>query len=125
MDEPVDQRLAPHLQVDDLLDPLAEIGQHPVQRLGLRYGARKPVQDEAVLGVRLTEPLRDHGNDQLVRDELALIHVFLGLLAELGAVLDVGSQHVSGGDERKPEVDTQPVGLRSLPRSWWTKQDQV
>src|SRR5437588_12026755 len=55
MDEPVDQRLAPHLQVDDLLDPLAEIGQHPVQRLGLRYGARKPVQDDAAGGTRLAQ----------------------------------------------------------------------
>ena len=75
MDEPVDQRLAPHLQVDDLLDPLAEIGQHPVQRLGLRYGARKPVQDEAARGIRLAQALAHDLDHDLVRHQLTPVHV--------------------------------------------------
>ena len=123
--EAPDHLIVGDLDQDRCGDVALQLRELLVERLRLIDRARKPVQDEAVLGVRLTEPLRDHGNDQLVRDELALIHVFLGLLAELGAVLDVGSQHVSGGDERKPKVDSEPIGLRSLPCSRRTEQDQV
>ena len=44
----VDQRRVVHLQLDDRVELHALLGQHPVERLGLRHGAREAVQDEAV-----------------------------------------------------------------------------
>ena len=37
----------------------------------------------------------DHADDDLVRHEAALVHDLLGLLAEVGAALDLVAQHVA------------------------------
>ena len=50
-----------------------------LERLGLRLGAREAVEDEAVLGLVLVDPLGDHADDHLVGDEVAAVHVLLGL----------------------------------------------
>lgn len=39
----------------------------------------------------------DHANDNVVADETALVHDLLGLLAESGALGDLGAEHVTGG----------------------------
>ena len=49
----------------------AALGQHPVQRLGLRHGAREAVEDEAVGAVGLVDPLGHDPVDDLVGDQLA------------------------------------------------------
>jgi hypothetical protein len=41
-------------------------------------------------------PARDDSDDHVVGDQLALVHVFLGVLADLGALLDGGAEDVPG-----------------------------
>ena len=64
----------------------AEVGQQLVQRGRLRHGAREAVEQEAVAGVRLGEPVPDHVDGDLVRHQLAGVHVPLGLDAQRGAL---------------------------------------
>ena len=75
----VDHQRGAHLAAE-LADLLAE-------RLGLRDRPREAVEDEPVAGLRLLDPLRDHGDDQLVGDQVAGVHVLLRLGAELGPLL--------------------------------------
>src|SRR5206468_1483976 len=88
-------------------------------------GTREPVQNETVLRVGLLETLGCHGQDQVVRHQIARVHEPLSLLAELGAVLDCGAQHFARGDVRELEVLTEPLGLRSLPSSRRAEQNQI
>src|SRR4029450_9525559 len=46
-------------------------------------------------------------------------------LAELGSVLDRLPEDVAGRDLGDPEAGGGPLGLRPLPRAWWSHQDQV
>src|SRR5919197_3792850 len=69
-------------------DAPLDLAQRAVERLGLLVGAREAVEQEAVAGVGLGEPVEDHAHDHLVRDQVAPVHVLLGLLAELGLLLD-------------------------------------
>src|SRR3954462_5415259 len=61
--------------------------QRLVERLGLRGRAREAVEEEAVGGVLLGEAVEDDADDHVVGDEVAAIHVLLGLLAEVRPVL--------------------------------------
>ena len=51
------------------------------QLLGLGDGAREAVEQEPGLGVGLGQPVLDHGHGDLVGNEVAGVHVGLGLLA--------------------------------------------
>src|SRR3977135_3115575 len=53
------------------------------ERVGLLLVAREAVEQEAVARVARVDPVDDHLHDQIVRDELAGLHVALGLAAEL------------------------------------------
>jgi hypothetical protein len=76
------------------------------ERLGLRRRAREAVEQEPVLAL-LLDLLEDHGDHQVVGDELALLHVLLGLRPQLGAVGLVLAQQVAGADVGQPEVVAQ------------------
>ena len=80
------QRRLVDLQLDDGVELLALLGQHPVKRLGLRHGARKTVEDETLAAIRLVDPVRHDLVDDLVGNQFARIHHRLGALADLGAV---------------------------------------
>ena len=46
-----------HLHQDYMVELPAVLGEHRVERLGLRHGARKAVENEALASVVLLEPL--------------------------------------------------------------------
>ncbi len=58
------------------------------ERVGLRHGAREAVEQEAVVAV-LVDLLEDHRDHQIVGHQAAVVHVLLGLRAEVGALVDV------------------------------------
>ena len=102
-----------------------EVNKLLVERLGLSERAGKSIKDESIRGIRLLEPLDDHRDDQVVRNQITVVHVLLGLLAELGPLADRLPEHVSRGYVRKTEVTHQAASLRTLPRPRWPEQDQV
>src|SRR5215208_5347523 len=96
-----------------------------VERLGLRHGAWEAVEDEAVGGLLPLEAVRNHPDDHLVGHQVAAIHVLLGLLADLGPLLDRGAQDVAGGVVRQAEVLLQALPLSPLPAAGRAEQDEV
>ena len=82
--EPVEHDLARHVDVDRDVERVAV--EHPVELLGLLQRAREPVEHEAVVErAARREALLDDADDDLVGDELARVHVPLGLEPERGA----------------------------------------
>ena len=55
----VDQRVLVDLELDDMVELAAALGEQLVERLGLRVGARIAVEDDAAVGVGLVEALAE------------------------------------------------------------------
>src|SRR5438046_5689243 len=73
---PVDENGLVDLHQDHMVELLAVRGEHAVERLGLRHGARKAVEDKtafAIMGgaIGLRDPLRDHLYDDVIRNQPA------------------------------------------------------
>ncbi len=100
-------------------------GEHGVERLGLRDRPREPVQQEALGGVGLGEPVADDADHDLVRDQGAALHVLLRLEAHRGALGHGRAQHLTGGDVRQREVGHDAFGLGALARTGAAEKDHV
>ena len=94
-----------------------------VESLGLSYRARKTVQDIALAAVGATHPVEEHVEHELVGDQLALLHVGLGLPTELGATPQIRPEQISGRYMRQTEGLRKPLGLRSFSGTWCAEQD--
>ena len=71
----------------------------------------KPSSRKPSCAASLSDAFEDHADDDLVGHEVAVVHVLLGLLAELGPVLDRLAQDVAGGDVgagRSPPAGARP-----------------
>ena len=95
-------------------DLLAHRRQHAIQGLRLRQRAREAVQDPSGAELALTQGVLDQVDDQLIGDELALVHVLLGLLAERGPVLAGLPEDVAGRDLLSAVALEQTLRLRAL-----------
>ena len=95
------------------------------QRLGLRPGARKAIENEPLGAIRSRRAFDDHRNDQFVGHQLAGLHEAVGLLAQIRAGGHRGAQHVATRNVRNLESFHQVFGLGSLARPWRTDQDQT
>ena len=69
----LDQLLLGSVEHDHPVHRLAVAGQHPTEDLCLGDGAREAVEQEAARGVRLLQALAEQLEDELVRDQLALV----------------------------------------------------
>ncbi len=77
--------------------------------------AREAVEDEAVAERTAgDDALLDDTHDDLVGDEIARIHVALGLEAERGPLRGLGAEHVAGRDMDHPVVVRQTGRLGAL-----------
>ena len=95
--QPAQQLLLGDVEAEGGLQWGAELGQAPVQGLGLGHGAREPVQREPGLAVPLGQPLHDHGDDHLVGHQVAPVHVLLGGPTQLGPLGHIRPEDVPGG----------------------------
>ena len=103
----------------------AAVGEHVVQRLGLRHRAGEPVEQEALARVRLGQPLADHVDGDVVGDQVPTVHVALGLEPEGRPLAHVAAEDVARRDLRHTEVVRDVLGLRPLPRSGGPDQDEA
>ena len=85
-----------------------------LQGLGLGDGAGHPVQDIAVGAVGLGQPLHHDADDHSVRDQLASVHIALGLEPHGRAVLHGRAQDVPGGDGGDAQLLTEDRRLGAL-----------
>ena len=96
-----------------------------LEHLGLRDRAREAIEQEAVGGLAAVDALHDHLADQVVRDEVALLHVLLGLLADRGLLLDREAQDVAGGVVGQVEIVDEALGLGALAGAGRAEEDEV
>src|ERR1700682_1742646 len=114
-----------HLQIQDRGPGPVECGQHAVQRLRLGNGPREAVEDEALLRVRVPQPMLDEGDHQAVGHQLAAIEVCLDPLSQQGLRRDLGPQDIPGRDRRDPIPLGQHCRLGPLAGSGRSQQDEV
>ena len=76
-------------------------------------------------GFGALDPLGDHPDDHIVRDQVAAVHVLLGRLAELGPLRHGGPEDVAGRVVGQAEVLLQAFSLRSLSGPGGSEQDQI
>ncbi len=76
-------------------------------------------------GVGVVESIHHHLHDELVGNELAAVHVGARADPECGAILDMLSQDVAGGDLGDVVPLGQALGLRALPGTGWSEQHQA
>ena len=95
-----------------------------LQGLCLGNGAGHPVEDEAVLAVCLGQTLGDHPDDHLIGDQLAGIHIRLGLQANGSPVFHRSSENVAGGDGGNAQFLIQDLSLGAFPGARRAQKNQ-
>jgi hypothetical protein len=95
------------------------------ERVGLGHGPREAVEQEAVGGLVAAQAFEDHADDHVVGNEVAGVHVLLGLAAELGPLVHRLAQDVPRREVRQVEVLGEALGLGALAGTGRTKEDQV
>src|SRR5215471_21859149 len=125
LEHPLDRDRFGNVQHEHDGELLADLAQHVVERLGLRERARKPVEDEALVGVVLREPFANDSDHQVVGNELPAVVDRLYLPPQLCARRHRRAQDVARRDVR----DTVRLGdafcLRPLARALGTKEQDV
>ena len=71
------------------------------------------------------DPVQKHADGDLIRHQIARVHVGLGLHPKLRAVLDVGAENVAGGNMGNPVTLCNPLGLCSLSCSRCSQHDNL
>ena len=85
-----------------------------IQSLCLGQGAGHPVQDKAILAIRLCGPLGHQVHHQIIGDQLAFFHALFHLLAQITAIRHGLSEHVARGNGRDIQVLHQQFSLSTL-----------
>jgi len=99
-----DQHFAGNVDIRHAAYRSTQFLQHPVQGRGLRRRARKTIQHGAPSAIRPRQAFADHGDGDVIRHQLAAIHVALCELAQVGFILQVFPEDVAGGDVRQLEA---------------------
>ena len=105
--------------------PAAAVGEGLVEDLGLSGVAREAVEQDALRGVRLGQPLEEHVDRHRIGDEFAAVHVALGGEAQRRPVADGGPEQVAGGDVGQAEPLGQDLGLRPLAGAGGAEKDDA
>ena len=90
----------------------------------LRRVPREPIEDEALAGVVARQPGAQQLEHDLIRHQLAVVHVALRALADVGFPLDREAKEVTRCDVRDFEALGKPNRLRPLPRPRRPQQDE-
>ena len=84
------------------------------QHLRLRNGAGYAVQDKSIGTVGFLQTFFDDADNDIVRYQLAGIHVLLGSYANRSTIFDGGTQNVTSGDRGDPQLLLDNVCLCAL-----------
>jgi hypothetical protein len=95
-----------------------------VERLGLRHGARKTVENEAVLHVRLIETIGNDPDHDFIRHQRAARHDVLGPKTNRGLGGNRRAQHFAGRKLHDAVSMHQPLSLCPLAGARWPQKNQ-
>src|SRR5215203_72011 len=120
--EPADDLVVVHHQLEDDVDRGVLGREQLVEHLGLVDRAWEAVEQEALGGVLVQEPVGDHPYGHLVGDEVPGVHVLLRLEPQVGALADVGPEDVARRDLRHREVRRDELSLGPLAGPGWSDE---
>jgi len=124
-DQATNELVLLHLERHGCRERQALGAQQIVERRGLPRRAGETIQQHAD-GVHRRQLALDHGDDEIVGNQLPGAHDALGLAAEIGPVRHVRAQHVPRRQLPQAPRGRQPGGLRALARSRRThEQDDL
>ena len=122
--EPVEHDVAGHVEVDREVERATV--ENAVELLRLMQRARESVEDEAVAERAAgREALLDHADHDLVGNELAAVHVALGLEPERGALLRLRAEELSRGEMGDAEVLAEARRLSPFAGALLAEQNQA
>ena len=121
----IDQGIFVDLKLDHAIELAAMLGEKLFERFGLRTGARVAVEDCAGLCGHRFQLCIDQVGDDLVGNELATIHDFLGLQPHGRLRLHRSAQHVSGRKLAHAMLFDQTVRLRAFACPRWAEKNDV
>ena len=98
LDEACHQFLFGHLEVEHHAYCLITFGKHLFQGFCLGDGTGETVEDDAFAVLKAVEYAGQDVDHQFVGDQLALVDVAFGGLAQFGTVLDFCTEHIAGRD---------------------------
>src|SRR5690242_4340169 len=122
--DPLDQRFLSHGDLQHGVKLLPLLGQSLLQHLRLRDSPRKPVENEAVLGILALDAPGNHVADQPVGNEPAALDDRSRLAPERRSSSCRLPQQLSGGKVRDMQRCGEPLGLRSLAGPRRTEENQ-
>src|SRR6266851_5165450 len=93
-------------------------------RFRLGNGARKAVEQVAVLAIQVLQPFLHQPDDDVVGNELPRVHDLLCRKTKRRARLYRGAQHVPRRDLRNAEVFPDEACLGALTSAGWSQEDQ-
>lgn len=114
VDEALHKYVVGHLQLQHGTDFRVALCEHLLQGFGLRNGAWKSVEDNAFARAEAVVYACQNVYHQAVGDELPVIDVAFGGLAQFCAVLDLCAKHVAGGYVLETIFLYEQVALRAL-----------
>ncbi len=106
------------------LQAFVHVGQDLIQTISLRDRPGKSVEDRPGLAVWLLQSLSDHGDGDVIRHQLAFIHVAPGVFPQIRFLLQVAPKNIAAGDVGQIKFLGQPLGLRPLASSWRSEHHQ-
>ena len=77
----------------------------------LRDRAGHTVEDVALFAVRLSQTLFDDADNDLIGNQMAFVHIGLGLHSGGGTFLNRRTENITGGDCRDPKLTGDDSGL--------------
>ena len=123
--EPANDLLVRHVDQDHCADLQGDLIELLFQGLCLGQGPREAVEDEPVGGFRRGDPLGDHSDDHLIRNEVAPVHVLLRLESDRSPLPNGGPEDVAGRVVGEFEVLLQALALGPLAGTRGAEQDEV
>ena len=121
---PFDQYIVVSFHLNNGIKLEAFLRQHLIKRLCLRFCTREAIENNAILAIRLIQPIRNNARHDIVGNEFASFHHCLGFLADFRAGGNGRAQHVAGGKLNQTMLVFQPLRLRSLAGTGRSQKNQ-
>lgn len=112
-------------EIQDCIEFDIQLVEDAVESGCLFDGSRKTIEDEARDHIIARKSVPHHGDGDIAGNELTSIDIGLGGSAEFGALCDVTSKQVSGGDVYDVHCFGQQLGLGSFSCSRRSGEDDA
>ena len=119
------QLLLVNLEFEDLVNANLSLLEHGIELLSLGNVSWEAIEEDSTLALWIAQVVANETNDELIWHKLTSLHDSISLLAQLGALLDSLTEHVSRGQVADAEIVSDLGSLGSLARAWGSNHDNV